>query len=449
MVASPILGGFGVGRSLNAEDAQCINLFLEIIDTKDGAAPGYLQMAPGLDLLVTLGPGPIRGPRITSLNGIAYVVSGNQLWALFPNLTSVLLGTLATSTGNVSAIHTATQVAIFDGLQGYLTTTATVNAGGGQPLTGGTIGAGSAGFVIGDTINLGAVGGTQDATAILTVTGAAAGVVTAFTVTQPGLFSSAPTSFQQVSTSGNGSNFTLTAPTFGASTYLSSIALPFSGGPVSATYQDSFGLVNDAGTNQFYQSDNNDLSIWEPLNFSSADAKPDAVLALASLFREVWLFKTNNIEIWINVGQPGFTFQRLQGAFVEVGTCAPFSIAKSGDFLLWLSRTDQGLGIVMMAGGSGSGLRRMSTHAVEYQIAQYPTIADCLSFCYQQEGHTFAVFVFPTGNTTWVLDLTTTEKIGYPVWHQRAAFANGVFSRWWANALLDPLWGVGPQGQGP
>lgn len=448
MVASPILGGFGVGRSINAVDAQCINLFLEIIDTKDGAAPGYLQMAPGLDLLVTLGPGPIRGPKIHSLNGIAYVVSGPQLWALFPNLSSVLLGMLGTSAGNVSVIDNGSQVAIFDGYAGYLTSTSTVNSGGGVPLTGGTIGAGSAGFAVGDAINLGAVMGTQDATAVLTVTAETAGVVTSFTVTAPGLFSVAPTSFQQVSTSGNGSNFTLTAPTFGTATYLSSIALPFSGGPISATYQDGFGLVNDAGTNQFYQSDLDDLSQWEPLNFSSADAKPDAVLAMHDLFREVWLFKTNNIEIWVNVGQPGFTFQRLQGAFVEAGTCAIFSVAKAGDFFLWLSRTTQGSGIVMMAGGSGSGLRRMSTHAIEYQIAQYPTIADAIAFAYQQEGHVFYVLTFPTGDATWVLDLTTTEKIGYPVWHQRAAFGNGVFSRWWANALMDPSWGVGPQGQG-
>ena len=198
MVASPIRGGSGVGRSINAVDAQCINLFLEIIDTKDGAAPGYLQMAPGLDLLVTLGPGPIRGPKIHSLNGIAYVVSGPQLWALFPNLSSVLLGTLGTSAGNVSVIDNGSQVAIFDGYAGYLTSTSTVNSGGGVPLTGGTIGAGSAGFAVGDTINLGAVMGTQDATAVLTVTAETAGVVTSFTVMAPGLFSVAPTSLSMV-----------------------------------------------------------------------------------------------------------------------------------------------------------------------------------------------------------------------------------------------------------
>ena len=447
MVASPILGGFGVGRSINAVDNQEINLFLEIIDTKDGAAPGYLQMTPGLDLMVTIGSGPIRGPRIHSLAGIAYVVSGNQVWALFPNLTSVLLGTLGTSAGNISTIDNGTQVAIFDGYAGYLTTTAIVNSGGGVPLTGGTIGAGSAGFVVGDTINLGAVGGTSDATAILTVTGETAGVVSSFNVTQAGLFSSPPSSFTQSSTSGNGSNFTLTAPTFGTSTYLFGIQLPFAGGPVSATYQDGFGLVTDAGTNQFYQSDLDDLSAWQALNFSSADAKPDAVLGLESLLREVWVFKTTNTEIWVNVGQPGFTFQRLQGVFIEYGLAAPFAHAKVGQSLVWLSRSSQGNGIVMRSHGDGDPMR-VSTHALEYQIAQYATIADAFTFVYQQEGHTFAVFTFPIGNATWVLDITTTDKIGYPVWHQRAAYSNGVFSRWWANALLSPSWGIGPQGQG-
>ena len=93
------------------------------------------------------------------------------------------------------------------------------------------------------------------------------------------------------------------------------------------------------------------------------------------------------------------------------------------------------------------GVRHLELiHAIEERKVK--TIADAIAFAYQQEGHVFYVLTFPTGDATWVLDLTTTEKIGYPVWHQRAAFGNGVFSRWWANALMDPSWGVGPQGQG-
>ena len=98
------------------------------------------------------------------------------------------------------------------------------------------------------------------------------GVVAVFAVSQAGSFSFQPTSFTQSATSGNGAGFTLGAPTFGPSTLLTQIQLPFSGGPVSAAYQDGFGVVNDAGTNQWWQSDLDDLSIWEPLNFSSADA---------------------------------------------------------------------------------------------------------------------------------------------------------------------------------
>lgn len=529
MVQSPILGGFGVGRSLNAEDSQSINLFLEVVDGKDGAAPAFLQMAPGLDLMVTLGPGPIRGPRIMQLDGVAYVVSGNQMWALFPNMTAVLLGTLATSDGYISAITNGTQIAFFDGFAGYLTTTKVVNAGGGQALTGGTIGAGSAGFAVGDTINLGAVGGEQDATAILTVTGAsldgavatytiddpgttyntnpgtptiatsgsgtgltlnitaaagpisassiaiggknyaagdtgevttgtgdatysvtsvtAFGAVTSFQVTQGGLFSEAPTSFDEVSTSSNGANFTLTSPTFGASQYIFGIQLPFSGGPASAAYQDGFGLVNDSGTDQFYQSDLYDLSIWEPLNFSSADAQPDDVRFIADLLRQVFLFKDLNTEVWVNVGQPGFSFQRLQGVFIEFGVTAPFSVAKAGQSLLWLAQNDQGKNVVVLADSLGVP-KRVSTHALEFQINRYTNTADAFGFVYQMEGHEFYVLTFPTGDATWVFDLTTTEKLGQPMWHQRAAYANGEFSRWWGNAFLDPRWKIGPQGQG-
>jgi hypothetical protein len=541
MVNSPILGGFGVGRSKNAEDSDIVNLFLEVVDAKDGAAPGFLQMAPGLNLLVTVGTGPIRGPRIHQLHGIAYIVSGGELYALFPNLSKILLGPLETSAGNVSVIDNGRQVAIFDGFQGYLTTTAIVNGGGGVALTGGTISlanpgpggdtVGSVGFAVGDTITL--QSGVSDATAIITVTSVSAdgsvasftltnagttyttttsnptargggqpgtgsgltiditaasgpitasslvnggggyafndtgtvtggsgdatylvnavtgfGAVLSFSILQGGLFATPPTSFSELTTSGNGSNFNLINPTFTSATqYLFGITLPFTGGPVSAAYQDGFGLVNDSGTQQFYQSNLVDLSIWQALNFSSADAQPDNVVFIADLLREVFLFKTTNTEVWANAGQPGFTFQRLQGVFIEFGTCAGFTVAKAGQDMLYLAQNDQGNRVVVLADSLGVP-KRVSTHALEYQIGKYTTVADAFAFVYQQEGHVFYVLTFPTASATWVLDLTTSEKAGYPIWHKRAAFANGKFSRWWANAFLDPTWGIGPQGQG-
>jgi len=74
---TPILGSSYVARSVNAADARMVNLFPEIVP-EGGKDPAFLQRAPGLQLLATLGAGPIRGQW--QLGEYGYVVSGNSLY---------------------------------------------------------------------------------------------------------------------------------------------------------------------------------------------------------------------------------------------------------------------------------------------------------------------------------------------------------------------------------
>jgi hypothetical protein len=89
--------------------------------------------------------------------------------------------------------------------------------------------------------------------------------------------------------------------------------------------------------------------------------------------------------------------------------------------LFWLGTDARGQGIVYRANGY-TGVR-VSTHAVEYAIAQYGNISDAIAYTYQQEGHAFYVLIFPSANATWVYDVST------QAWHERAGFDNGEFTR--------------------
>lgn len=200
--------------------------------------------------------------------------------------------------------------------------------------------------------------------------------------------------------------------------------LPFTT-PVTAAFQDGFGIVNQLNSNSWFQSNLNDLSTWQSLNFATSQAKPDAVVALTDIHREVWVLKQTNLEVWINAGTSGFTFQRIDGVFPEIGCAAAFSVAKAGESLIWLAQNDQGQGIVVMT--EGYQAKRISTHQIEYAIAQYAEIMDAIGYVYQQEGHVFYVLTFPAGNATWVYDIST------GLWHQRAALLNGIFNRHWSN----------------
>ena len=103
---TPILGSAYVARSVNAADARMVNMFPEIVP-EAGKEPAFLQRAPGLRLLATIGSGPIRG--MWTFNGYGYVVSGNSLYKLDTAYAATLLGTV-TGTGPVSMSDNGTQL---------------------------------------------------------------------------------------------------------------------------------------------------------------------------------------------------------------------------------------------------------------------------------------------------------------------------------------------------
>jgi len=147
--------------------------------------------------------------------------------------------------------------------------------------------------------------------------------------------------------------------------------------------------------------------------------------------REAWLFGTDSVEVWYNVGGTDFPLQRIQGAFNEIGLVAAYSVAKLDNSLFWLGTDARGQGIVYKANGYTG--QRVSTHAIEYAIAQYGNISDAFAYTYQQEGHAFYVLTFPSANATWVYDAAT------QAWHERAGLVNGQFTRHRSNCQCNFL----------
>jgi hypothetical protein len=144
--------------------------------------------------------------------------------------------------------------------------------------------------------------------------------------------------------------------------------------------------------------------------------------------REAWLFGTNSVEVYYDAGNADFPLQRIQGAYNEIGCAATFSVAKLDNGLFWLGADARGQGIVYRSQGYSG--QRISTHAIEYAIAQYGNISDAIAYTYQQEGHSFYVLTFPSANATWVYDVST------QAWHERAGFDNGSFTRHRSNCQM-------------
>jgi hypothetical protein len=253
--------------------------------------------------------------------------------------------------------------------------------------------------------------------------------ISAINVTAGGAYNSAPTVVITDST-GVSAAATAVMSTTNLGNTVSQVQFPFSDFPFNLSYQDGFGLLITINTNQIWQSNLLDLSTWDALNFSAADSTPTYTQAIIEKQREEWIFKTDCIEVWINSGLEGFSFTRLEGVFIEYGCAAPFSVAKVGDSLIWVTANNQGFASVMLA--SGYQPQRVSTHDIEVAINAAGLLRSAKAYTYEDSGHEYYVLQLPNANSgagaTFCLDLTATKAAGYPIWHQRASGSPGSFT---------------------
>lgn len=183
-------------------------------------------------------------------------------------------------------------------------------------------------------------------------------------------------------------------------------------GAVTVGYLDGYFVFNEPNSQRFWVTSLNDGSAVDPLDFASAEGNPDNIVSLMVDHREVWLLGNSTIEVWYNAGAADFPLERIQGAFMETGCLAPYSVAKLDNSVFWLGADARGNGIVYR--NNGYNAVRISTHAVEWQIQQYGVLSDAVGYSYQQDGHSFYVLTFPTAQATWVFDVST------GAWHERA-----------------------------
>ena len=324
-VKTPILGSSYVARSVNAADSRMVNLFPEMVPD-GGKEPAFLQRAPGLSLLATVGDGPIRG--VWKFGDFLYVASGGKLYRVDANFAVTELG-LINGSGPVSMSDNGVQL---------------------------------------------------------------------FVACNPDAF---------IYNASTGAFAQVTDPDFP--------------GAVTVGYLDGYFVFNEPNSQRFWVTSLNDGTAIDPLDFASAEANPDDVVSLMVSHREVWLFGNNSIEVWYNAGLADFPLARIQGAVLEFGCQAPYSVAKMDNSLFWLGADARGSGVVYRSNGYNA--QRISTHAVEWQIQQYAVTNDALAYTYQQDGHSFYVLIFPTAQATWVFDVST------GAWHERAYWDGVEFRR--------------------
>lgn len=322
---TPILGGTYVARSLNAAANRMVNLFPEQVP-QGGNTAGFLSRCPGLDLLATVGTGPIRG--LYQFGDFGYVVSGSELYQVTTGFVSTLLGAVS-GTDPVSMADNGTQLFLACNSDSYI--------------------------------------------------------------------------------------YNVTTGVFGQ---ITDVDFP---GAVTVGYLDGYFVFNQPNSQKIWTTQVLDGTSIDALDFASAEGRADNVVSLIVDHLEAWIFGTNSVEVWYDAGSSDFPLARIQGAFIETGCDAAYSVARLDNSIFWLGGDARGRGVVYRANGYTAA--RVSTDAVEYAIQNYGTISDARAYTYQQEGHAFYVLQFPTEGATWVYDVSTN------LWHERFSFSNGDFVR--------------------
>jgi hypothetical protein len=179
----------------------------------------------------------------------------------------------------------------------------------------------------------------------------------------------------------------------------------------TVTYDDGYFVFNRAGTGQFFITELLDVTI-DPTMWATAEAAPDDTLCVISNQRILFLLGAQSGEMWYDAGDPLFPYQRISGAFIEVGITSPYTAAKADNSVFWLGSD----GIVYRTNGYNA--LKVSTPAIEYAL-NTPLINDAFAYTYTEEGHMFYVLTVPSKRLTFVYDITM------KLWHERSHFHFG------------------------
>lgn len=154
---------------------------------------------------------------------------------------------------------------------------------------------------------------------------------------------------------------------------------------------------------------------WDPTQFAQNSISQDNWKSmLVTPYGQIFLPGAQTGQFWFNAGTFPFPFAPDPAGLIEEGIAATFAIKQAGKSAVWLSTNKNGGYQVMRA--QGFSPKRISTHALEDEIARLAVISDALAETYEDRGHSFFILTFPTAQRTMVYDFITNQ------WHDRGTW---------------------------
>lgn len=102
------------------------------------------------------------------------------------------------------------------------------------------------------------------------------------------------------------------------------------------TYMDGYTIAIRAGTDEFYISALDDPTTWNALDFSTADAVSDTLIACYVHNRELYLIGKKHTEVWVNTGASPFPFERQRPGVIDVGIFGVGTVAHYSTMMMFV-----------------------------------------------------------------------------------------------------------------
>ena len=204
----------------------------------------------------------------------------------------------------------------------------------------------------------------------------------------------------------------------------------FDGPASSVVYSDGYFIFHKSDGKKFFNSPLNDgLTGYDALDFNVAEADPDQIQGLGVLNNQLYVFGTQTVQPFRNIGRVPAPFAPVVGATLNIGLSAPQSVVNFGGGLAFIGAgVNESPAVWLISGGQ---YRKLSTIAIENELSKLSETdlsESVFSWVYAESGAYW--LGISTKQTCFVYDLINQR------WHERQSVNDGALERYRASHMV-------------
>lgn len=187
----------------------------------------------------------------------------------------------------------------------------------------------------------------------------------------------------------------------------------FDGPASSVVYSNGYFIFHKSDGKKFFNSPLNDgLGPYDPLDFNVAEADPDQIRGLGVIKNQLYVFGSETIQVFRDIGRSPSPFAPISGAVIDVGVVSAQTIVELNGGLAFVgSGVNQALSAWWL---TGTQVQKISNTAIEKELSDLDIEGNPNDiFCWSYSDAGAFYFGVSVPNTCYVYDLNNQR------WHER------------------------------